>query len=330
MYDKNICEIIFNKRNSGQSYKRIADDLGMKKCTIQSILTRRKTGTHKKVGRKSIIVKSQKLKMKRQISTMYDADEKITSSKLKDNCDLPGTLRTVQRCLASMKYKYSKIPQRITLNASQKAKRVSILTNWISMSIDWKRTIFTDEKRFSLNGPDNFMTYRRSISNKKSRMKNHSGGGSIMYWGMLLPDCSLYLKEILGNLNADKYIDLLKDYAVPIIMEKMGSHFILQQDNCSCHTSVKTKKYFDEEDISILSWPSYSPDLNLIENMWKIISDHVYDKKQPKNKESLRNLIVEAVREINMSKVCVMTELFDSIGRRISQVLQKRGGLSKY
>jgi DDE superfamily endonuclease len=64
--------------------------------------------------------------------------------------------------------------------------------------------------------------------------------------------------------TANSYLAVLNDQ-LPQVWQP-GMEFI--QDNASIHTAKKVKKWFEDEAISMMDWPPYSPDLNPIKHLW--------------------------------------------------------------
>ena len=62
---------------------------------------------------------------------------------------------------------------------------------------------------------------------------------------------------------ANSYIQVLDDN----LLEIYEPNLIFMQNNASIHTVKKVKKWFEENDITIMSWPPYSPNLNLIKHL---------------------------------------------------------------
>jgi hypothetical protein len=109
-----------------------------------------------------------------------------------------------------------------------------------------------------------------------------------MVWGMTLSTGEIYVKKMEGSVDSTKYISLLKHHVKPYLNSKFEERdYLLQQDNCSIHVSKATKTYLKSAKINTFDWPAMSPDLNIQENVWKIISDLVYDQKQYDSVDSL-------------------------------------------
>ena len=49
---------------------------------------------------------------------------------------------------------------------------------------------------------------------------------------------------------------------------KLPSGYIFQQDNDPKHTTKSTKKWWSENNVNVLQWPSQTPDLNPVRNLW--------------------------------------------------------------
>ena len=104
--------------------------------------------------------------------------------------------------------------------------------------------------------------------------------------------------------------------------------WIFQQDNAAIHTANIVNKWFTKEKITCLVWPAYSPDLNIIENVWGYLSRHVYaESRQFSSKNELLEAILSECRKIPQSYI---KELFKSLPNRIFDVINKNGGSTKY
>ena len=84
-----------------------------------------------------------------------------------------------------------------------------------------------------------------------------------------------------------KNISTIKSFCVPIMKLNIQPKIYLVQDNCSIHVTNQSKEFFEIQDFELIEWPYNSPDINLMENIWKIFSDLIYSNNQPKNKNDL-------------------------------------------
>ena len=130
----------------------------------------------------------------------------------------------------------------------------------------WYSAVFGDETRVKLTSDGIVLVFRRkNIRYHEKNVRNASTDRrSIVYWGAIRSDGRKILVKCPNTLNS--YLDILNRYN-----EKL--HFpglVLQQDYAPVHTASIIKNFSLENEWQVLDWPPYSPDLNIIENLWAL------------------------------------------------------------
>lgn len=123
---------------------------------------------------------------------------------------------------------------------------------------------------------------------------------------------------------------------LPTICEP-GSIFL--QDNAPTHTARIVQNWLQEwardNDIELVDWPPYSPDLNPIENLWKLLKEGICKKypelgSMPKNEASWEQLIRAAIDVWESFGDDLLQQLVSSMNRRLEAVVVARGWYTKY
>ena len=150
---------------------------------------------------------------------------------------------------------------------------------------------------------------------------------SLMVWGCISSQGRGGMTILKKNerVNSKRYIELLES-KLKVFMNIHGCK-IFMQDSAPCHVSKESRDWFQRNKIELLEWPGNSPDLNPIENVWRIMKVKV-SARCPGSLLDLQFALkhvwaLDITQEL--CKNCV-----NSMPRRLQAVIDNKGGHTKY
>ncbi len=319
---------IVARHRSGQGYKNISAALKVPKSTVASIILKWKmlgmTRTLPRAGRPAKLSYRGRRALVREVKK----NPKITVAELQRCIREMGESCRKTTITAALHQSglYDRVARRKPLLSARHMKKHLKDSKMVTNKILWSDE--TKIERFGLNSKR--YVWRKPgtahhLSNTVPTVKH--GGGSIMMWGCSSAAGTGRLVAIEGKMNAAKYRDILDENLLQSAQDlRLGRRFTFQQDNDPKHTAKIMKEWLHNNSVTVLEWPSQSPDLNPIEHLWRDLKMAIH-QRLPSNLTELERICKEEWQRIPKSRC---EKLVASFPKRLMAVLNQKGASTKY
>jgi len=312
-------------------------ECGVKVCEIARRLKRHRNtignyiknpGKYAQNNRKGAVPKVD-ARTKRHIRALATV-KTMSCGQIKNELKLPITRQRVQQiCRKDLKLKYDARVRTPKLLPRHKKARLAFYERYKFWDSEFHKVIFSDEKKFNLDGPDGNQKYWRDPRQpRQTCFKRNHGGGSVMVWAAFSSFGKTPICFVPGRINSQMYTDLLESELISFAEEFHGEDWIFQQDNAPIHVSRYTRSFLESKNIPLLEWPAISPDLNPIEDLWGILTAKVFEGGR--QFDSLKDLKKEIVKKWAAIELSTLQNLANSMPRRLRLVAQRKGDSISY
>jgi len=178
---------------------------------------------------------------------------------------------SAHRVLKEKKYKYKKPKSGKTLTSEEKADRVDYCEYMLNRN--GKRInacFFSDEMGITLSDAHPSRVW--NPPRKKVKLEYPVRDTRLNCWGAISSAGATSLHIYKGTLDADRYEKILQEH-LDEMDEILPNGFLYQHDNLGAHT--KAEDWMIRQGLDILDYPTYSPDLSPIENLWSSLKGAV-------------------------------------------------------
>ena len=286
------------------------------KYNITEIRTRGTTEDRPRIGRPRAILPDDNKAIGQWIRRNNELTAKEIAQKLHDERGRDVSISTIQRQLHRLGYRSTLRIGTHMLTQEQKKARVQWAIR--HKDDDWSRTVFTDETGYQLFRN----TIRRWSKNLKAEVKRiPKNRQKILAWGGISIRGLIGFYSFRNIMDGPYFIHILEDHLIPSARKQFGRRWRLQMDNDPKHRSRIVQQFLHEEVLEILEWPSNSPDVNPVENLWSIMKRRV-EKRRLSDLRELDQFLYEEWQNTDLSTI---KNLINSMKKRCLALIASNG-----
>ena len=217
------------------------------------------------------------------ILSAAETNAHVPFASLQNIVNIPASMSTIRRRLHEDLIRKWRAVKRTLLNKEHAKKRLEWALKYQHYTReDWAKFAWSDESTIQKDSArQQVWVFQHQTKDEKYAPKNVRGkarDGDVyqMVWGCFVSNKLGPIVFIDGSITGDAYTALLRDNFLPyldVLVSDGITGITLQQDNAQVHKCKKAKAFFDivtaEHGFIVMDdWPLYSPDMNLIENLW--------------------------------------------------------------
>ncbi|UYV63342.1 hypothetical protein LAZ67_2003792 [Cordylochernes scorpioides] len=270
--------MVIGLKRAGWSIRQIAADTHLGASTVHRLwrrwLEQGNVAIYRNVGATRVTSARVDRRILRQAVAAPQATCTAILQHVQDTLDHSISTRTISRRLVANGLHSCRPLRRLPLTPPNRRQRLEWCRARSTWMTEWHRVVFSDESRFCLSSDSRRVcVWRRhgERSNPAAIVERPTvRQRGIMVWG-----------RNRGTMTAQRYVDdVLRPVTLPYLQGVPNA--LYQQDNARPHTARISQQAL--QDVQMLPWPPYSPDLSPIEHVWDIIGRRLHTLPQPRSK----------------------------------------------
>lgn len=232
---------------------------------------------------------------------------------------------TIGKVLAKKGFKYKAFDKGIIYSDEERMRRVEFCKKMLAE--EGKviyQTFYSDEMSIELN--KTHKTKAWTLATENIRKKAGTESVRLNCWGAISAQGSTSLEIYERGMNGKFYREVITRHKPEMEMLYPDGDYYFYQDNHPAHHKNEEWLVQDQK-LKLISSPKYSPDLNIIENLWSALKERV-TSECPMNEKELRASLLS--NWDLLTKVDRLQPFFEGLHRRYILCIAKEGHKFRY